>query len=622
MRFAAEIWLWLVPVLPLLWLLYRSADRSADRRLTQLMGDQAAAHIEHANPRLRSWQRFLFLAGLFWLLLALARPQWGASEVTVTQQGSDIVVALDISNSMLAEDVVPNRMERAKAELGSFLNRTRDSRVGLVFFAGAAFVQCPLTLDYGTAEIFLKMAGPDMMSEQGTAIAAALKTSRELLAKGNDGAPDGSFQAILLVTDGEDLEGDWEAEARACRDAGIRVIPVGVGEEGGGLIPVQDKRGRPAGFMKDEEGNVVMTRMDLAKLEDLAAIGGGSTFRLGVDGLAGDRLFAELQRLGRRDLEDRRITAYQERFFWPLLLALFSFSLRLLLRPRGLRTSVTVSAGMRRAGMLGAALLAGLVASPTSAEAGLVPDELGEMKTGTSHYRDGEYEEALAAFESALVQAPDNPAIGLAVGEALFQLERFAEADTEFQRVLDLTDDTNLRAEALYNQGTARLAAEDPAKAVESFRRSLQLDPEQKDALFNLEVALRRLQQQEQQEEQEQQDQEKQDQEDQQEQEKEEQQQEQEQEQQQEQDQDQEQDQQDQSDQENDQEQEQQQGDKPKEEQQPEDAEQEESELDPEELTKEQQEQILNALDRDEEELKRSVQKRLKGGKPKSGKRW
>ena len=158
MRFAEEIWLWAIPFLPLLWLLFRASDRSAGRRLVQLLGQQGAAHIERANPRLRSWQRFFLFAGLFWLLLALARPQWGASEVTVTQRGSDIVVALDISNSMLAEDVLPNRMERAKAELGSFLNRLEDSRVGLVFFAGASFVQCPLTLDYGTADIFLKMA--------------------------------------------------------------------------------------------------------------------------------------------------------------------------------------------------------------------------------------------------------------------------------------------------------------------------------------------------------------------------------------------------------------------------------------------------------------------------------
>ena len=220
MRFAQEIWLYFVPALLLLWLVLRATDRRAAGRLRQLLGPHAADHVENASPRLVTWRRFLFFAGMFLLLLALARPQWGASEVTVTQRGSDIVIALDISNSMIAEDVLPNRMERAKTELGSFLARLQDSRVGLVFFAGSAFVQCPLTLDYGTSDIFLKMAGPDMLSEQGTAIAAALAASRDLLRKGREGSPSGSFQAILLVTDGEDLEGKWEEEAKACRHQG------------------------------------------------------------------------------------------------------------------------------------------------------------------------------------------------------------------------------------------------------------------------------------------------------------------------------------------------------------------------------------------------------------------
>ena len=353
MKFSQEIWLWFVPLLPVLWVLLRAADRKAGRRMQALLGEHAGRHIEGHNPRLRTWRRFLWFMGLFWLLLALARPQWGASEVTVTQRGSDIVVALDISNSMLAEDVPPNRMERAKTELNSFLGRLENSRIGLVFFAGAAFVQCPLTLDYGTAGIFLKMAGPDMMSEQGTAIGAALKTGRELLAKGREGAPGGTFQAILLVTDGEDLEGDWEKEAEACRKDGIRLIPVGVGEESGGLIPTQDNRGRAAGFMKDEEGKVVMTRLDMASLAKLAAVGGGSPFHIGVDGLAGDRLFAELKRLGRRDLEERRISAFQERFIIPLLLSLACFALRMLLRPRSAANPWAV----RRPGMTVALML-------------------------------------------------------------------------------------------------------------------------------------------------------------------------------------------------------------------------------------------------------------------------
>jgi len=610
-RFDQQFWLYLVPLMPLMWLILRASDRRARNRLAVLLGPRADRHVEGANPRLGTWRRFLFFAGIFWLLLALARPQWGASEVTVTQRASDIVVALDISNSMLAEDVPPNRMERAKAELRSFIGRLENSRVGLVFFAGAAFVQCPLTLDYGTAEIFLAMAGPDMMSQQGTAIGSALEASRALLAKGNEGRLDGGFQAILLVTDGEDLEGDWEKQAEACRDEGIRVIPVGVGDEKGGLIPAFDRQGREDGFMKDDQGNVVMTRLDLASLEKMAGISGGSTFRVGVDGLAGDRLFAELQRLGKRDLEEKRVSAYQERYVWPLLLAMVCFGLRLALRPR--RDPRSPQAALT----VGLVLL--LIGAVSPAAAGVLPPGLEAAKAGREHYYAGRFPEALDSFREARIQAPDDPRISLALGETLHKLGRYPEAIAEFQRTLQLTDDQELRAEALYNAGTTQLAAGDPKTAGESLRSSLDLESGREDALYNLEVALLREmqqqqeQEQEQQEEQQEQDQEKQegeDQQDQQPQENQEQQPDPEN--------------QEQQDQENqDQENQDQPPDQtPPEQQQEQPPQQTEPDESEQELTREQAEQILKALDRDEEELKQSVQKRLKGGRPKSGKKW
>ncbi len=634
MRFAQEFWLYLVPLVPLLWFVFRVADRRTHRRLISLLGPEARTHVEGVNPRLLSWQRFFFLAGLFWLLLALARPQWGANEVSVTQRGSDIVIALDISNSMLAEDVLPNRMGRAISELTSFLNRLEDSRVGLVFFAGSAFVQCPLTLDYGTAEIFLKMAGPDMMSEQGTAIAAALETSRKLLGKDRQEGQKNNFQAILLVTDGEDLEGDWETQAQSCKDEGIKVIPVGVGDKGGGLIPSFDQQGRPDGFLKDEEGNVVMTRLDLASLEKMAGIGGGSSFLVGVDGLAGDRLFAELQRLGKRDLEDRRVSSYQERFVWPLIIAVFCFLLRLLLhgrRPNRPRGAFPVGSKSR---VVAIAFLLPLLGA-VQVQASLRPVGGDEAMAGREHYLSGDFEQALDKFEEALIQAPEDPLISLALGETLFQLERYEEAGIEFERALGLANDPDIKAEALYNSGTTRLAAGETDLAIEDLMASLQINPEQPDARHNLEISLRRLQQEQEQEQQDQPEQDQQDQEDQEDQEEQEEenkdQQKQENQENQENQEDQEeqedQEQEDQNQEDQDQEEQEQNETDSQEEQEPEDQQEEnddnqEPQDNPEEMTQEQALQLLKALDRDEEELKRSVQKRLRGGRPKSGKKW
>jgi len=621
-RFAQEFWLYLVPMVPLLWLVFRAADRRTAIRLETLLGAGAQGHIEGGNHRLQGWRRFFFLAGIFWLLLALARPQWGANEVTVTQRGSDIVIALDSSNSMLAEDVLPNRMGRAITELTSFLNRLEDSRVGLVFFAGSAFVQCPLTLDYGTAEIFLKMAGPDMMSQQGTAIAAALETSRGLLNKGRDGVQKNNFQAILLVTDGEDLEGKWEEQAEACKSEGIKVIPVGVGDKGGGLIPAYDLHGRPDGFMKDDEGNVVMTRLDLISLEKMAGIGGGSSFLIGVDGLAGDHLFAELQRLGKRDLEDRRISSYQERYAWPLVMALICFIMRMILharrpnRPGGAFPSSTVAV---------VAVLVFTLGGVSGVHAGLRPVGGKEAMAARELFLAGDFDQALEKFEEALIQAPEDPLISLALGETLHHLERFEEAGVEFERALGMTEDPEIKAEALYNLGTTRLAAGQTDKAAEDLLASLKWDPDQGDARHNLEVALRRLQQEQQQEQQEQE--QNQDEQDKQEQENQDQQNQENQENQdgeqekQEQEQDQEQDQE----QNQDQEEKQDKDEKDQEDQQQQEEDQQQDQEDAEnsdEMTTEQALQLLQALDRDEEELKRSVQKRLQGGRPKSGKKW
>jgi Ca-activated chloride channel family protein len=647
MRFAAQTWLLLLMGLPFLGALLRWSDRRARRRLRELLGTRAEEHVERDHPRLRQWQRFLLFSCLFWLIVALARPQWGAHDVTVKEKGTDIVIALDISNSMRAEDVPPSRLARAESELSAFLEQLPRGRVGLVMFAGAAFVQCPLTLDYGTAQLFLRMAAPDMISEQGTAIGAALATSRELL-KGGGGGGD-AFRAIVLVTDGEDLEGSWEQELEICRREGIVVLPIGVGQETGGLIPVTDDQGRPAGYLKDDEGNVVMTLLDLAALERMAALTGGSLFRLGPTSLVGQRLQDALARLGERELEERRISALEERFVWPLGLACLALLVQMLLRPRRRRVAsaeeshLAAPHGLTALPILVVCLT--LLGGPVRAGVEIRPPGATTAEQGRQQYAAQHYEEALQAFETARALNPDDPRLSLALGETLYRLERFDEAAVEFQRALALGQSPELKAESLYNAGTCRLAQGDPAGAVELLRRALDLDPSQQDVLHNLELAMRQLQQdsqnQQQGQQQPQQGQQQNQQQDQQQGQQQDQQggqqqrqQGQQQDQQQGQQQDQQQQQQDQQQDQQQTGQDQQQTDQAKPEGEeasspeagteqpaaPEAA--EEQSVSPEEMSKERALGLLRALDRDEEQLKRSVQRRLHGSGAKSGKRW
>ncbi|MBC8422887.1 VWA domain-containing protein [bacterium] len=611
MRFAAGHWLYLLVTLPGLWAYLRWGDGRARQRLAALLGPRADEHVEHMPPAARQWRRFFLLAGLACLILALARPQWGAHEVVVRQRGTDVVIALDISNSMRAEDVVPSRLARARAELGTFLERFDRGRVGLVLFAGQAFVQCPLTLDLGTARLFLRMADPDMISAQGTALGAALSTGADLLASGAGDSPAGVRRAVILVTDGEDLEGGWQEAAMRCREQGIAVIPVGVGEETGGLIPLPGESDGAAGYLKDDEGQVVMSRLDLVSLQQLAEYGEGIVFRIGSRGLDIESLLALIAGLGERELDGRHVTRYEERFVWPLALALLTLWARTLVRARPVRRRAAATAGL--------ALWLAVAAMPSATASVLEPPGAGAVARGIESYRSGDYEAALDAFLEARALDPDDPRLALAVGEAMSRLERHEEAAREFSRALALTDDPELRAEALYNAGTDALAAGDPALAAEQLRGSLTLEPDRLDTLRNLEYAVRMMEQAPPQQSQDSQDGEDGEQDEQQ---------------QQEGQQDQQdpssndqQQQQDQSSGEEESETEQQQQSQPEqpeesdaEDSQPQEGEQEAP--DPEEISRERALSILKGLDRDEEELRRSLQKRLKGQEAASGKRW
>jgi len=606
LKFAAGHWLMLLGLIPLLWLWLRWGDGRARNRLAALLGPRAREHVEHLPPAARQWRRFFVLMGLACLIVALARPQWGANEIVVQQRGTDVVIALDISNSMRAEDVVPNRLVRARAELGTLLEGFDRGRVGLVLFAGQAFVQCPLTLDLGTAQLFLRMADPDMISAQGTAIGAALTVGANLLDSGADEGATTTRRAILLVTDGEDLEGGWQDAAARCSERGIAIIPVGVGEETGGLIPLPGDDSAATGYMKDDTGKVVMSRLDLASLQQLADYGEGALFRIGARGLDVQGLRTIIAGLGERDLAGRHVSQYQDRFVWPLALAFACLWAWTLVRARRFARPVARTVAV---GMLLVAILA-----PVSAQANILqPDGAAAAARGLEQYLAGDYESALSAFQEARALSPDDPRLALAVGSVMSRLERHEDAAREFSRVLALSDDPELRAEALYNAGTDALTAGDPARAVEQLRRSLSLEPDRSDTLRNLEYAVRMMEQQPPQDSQQSEDGEEGDQ----------QQQDQEQSGEEQQDQQQQQDGQDENDQQEPQDQPESQDQQ--EDQQPDEAEPqagEDQQPTEEELSRERALSILKALDRDEEELRKSLQKRLKGQPATSGKRW
>jgi Ca-activated chloride channel homolog len=251
---------------------------------------------------------FCLVTGMILLILALAGPRWGSHYQEVTRKGVDILIALDVSRSMLVQDVEPDRLERARREIADFIQVVQGDRMGLVAFAGAAFTQCPLTLDYGALSMFLTALDPDMVPVPGTDLGAALQTA--MAAFDGRSATD---KVILLITDGEDNEGRGLEAAREAARRGIKIFVFGIGDPSGGPIPAADGKG---GFEKDAQGQLILSRLDEAGLKEIALTTGGTYVRSMAGDLDLDILYFEgiKQRTEAADLKSGKIKVYEERF--------------------------------------------------------------------------------------------------------------------------------------------------------------------------------------------------------------------------------------------------------------------------------------------------------------------
>lgn len=269
------------------------------------------------------------IAGLSLLAGALAGPQLGEHAELAKRYGSDLVVVVDASDSMRAKDVLPSRIERAKLELSALIDRLHGDRVGLVTFAGQAFVQCPLTTDYDAAKLFLRAIDPGAMPVQGTAIADALRTAAKMLDAADRGA---KGKAILLLTDGEDHEGDLDAALSQLEDADVHVYALGIGSRQGAPIP-EERDGRVVGYRKDRDGSTVVTRLEDAQLRAIADRTGGRYFTASGADLGMGEVLAELARLEKSELESRLSVQYGEVYEWFAAPGLALLALGLAIRP-------------------------------------------------------------------------------------------------------------------------------------------------------------------------------------------------------------------------------------------------------------------------------------------------
>jgi len=258
----------------------------------------------------------LVLLSCVCLILAAAAPLYGTRLKTVKRMGVNLVIALDVSTSMLAEDIKPNRLEKAKRELNALLDGLEGDRAGIVAFAGSSFLQCPLTLDYDAVKMLMGLVGPGSVSLRGTNIAEAIQRAVGVL----DGVGR-AYRVLVLITDGEDHSGKLDEAIEAAREANVRIFTVGIGSQEGVPIPAIDEEGATKGHKRDEEGHVVLSRLHEESLQRIALETGGLYFRSTGGEIEVEKLLERLSKMEKEELDSREVSHKEERFQIPLALA-------------------------------------------------------------------------------------------------------------------------------------------------------------------------------------------------------------------------------------------------------------------------------------------------------------
>lgn len=320
--------LWLMPLLVVFYIVaFRRKQRATAVFGNRLLMEQLTAHV---SRRAQRWKSVAFFLGVFFLILTLLRPQFGTRLEVIRRSGLDIMVVLDTSLSMLAQDIKPSRLEHAKYEIGRFIDRLRDDRIGLVAFAGESFAQCPLTTDYGAAKMLLDVLNVGTIPVPGTAIGEAIRT-----ATGAFHIKERQYKVMILLTDGEDLtQSDPVDAAKEAAKEGVRIYTIGIGTRQGELIPLTDEQGVFEGYKKDRKGSIVKTMLVEGTLSQIAEWTGGKYYRIRPDGATLDKVFEDIAQLEKRELESKEYTQPKERFQYPLMVAVILLTVEVLLSER------------------------------------------------------------------------------------------------------------------------------------------------------------------------------------------------------------------------------------------------------------------------------------------------
>ncbi len=500
MTFAHPTLLWFIPViLPAMAVFFWWSWRKRQQLLNRFIASRLLPGLTVGISKRRQKISLLCqLLAVTCLLLALARPRWGFDWEEVRQRGLDIVVAIDTSKSMLAEDITPNRLARAKLAALDLMQQAKSDRLALVAFAGGAFLQCPLTIDDAAFRQSVEALDVNIIPQGGTALAEAIDTAVTAFKEGDN------YKIMVLFTDGEDQDPGATKAAEKAAKSGMQIFTIGVGTAEGEILRMKDAKGR-TDYLRDDQGNVVKSHLNETLLQQIA--GATKGFYLPLRGAKTiDTLYQEgLAPLPKADSQQRLIKRYRERFHWPLAIGILLLLIDMLLPERKRqvqpeRSQLSARSKLRPAvaGLLLLALPSTLWASSSSA---------------LRDYQAGKYAQALREYQKLLARKSD-PRLEFNVGAAAYQNQQFEEALKRFNQALS-SPDLKVQQEAYYNRANTLYQLgernSDPGKRTEAWEKSLQdyqstlkLNPADTDARFNYEFVKKRLEELKQQQQQQQ----------------------------------------------------------------------------------------------------------------------
>lgn len=540
-RFENELYLYGLIIVPLmiigyLFIYYRNQKRWAkfgEKELIDKLMPQRSTTMQHIKFS-------VMMLALSCFIFALANPQVGSSLEKGKRKGVDIMICMDVSNSMLCQDFQPNRLAASKMALSRFIDQLNGDRVGLVIFAGKSFVQLPITSDYAAAKMFIDYVNPSMINTQGTDIAAAIDLAAvSMIPEDKEGKPDISkisklnSKVIVVVSDGEDHFPEAVEVAQKVKEMGVLIHTIGIGSTRGEPIPTTDKYGNN-NFKKDAEGNTVISRLNEENLKNIAQAGGGVYVHASNANLGFEAIAEKINTMYKSDLAEITFSKYDSKFQIPLIIGIILLlieSLLFVVKPKWRKTVHQFQQlfVMKKTVML---FLVLIFAVPTIKAQTL--EEIGSLRKGNSEYEQAEkireealklynkggqvnerlaqdklktashlYQKAEVNFRKALGSNPNYTQAQYNLANTLYRQEKYEEATEIYKSLAENQKiDKKIRAKSYHNMGNSFLKKEKYKESIDAYKKSLKVDPNDKETKYNLEYAKKKLQKQQQQQQQ------------------------------------------------------------------------------------------------------------------------